>query len=46
MSSTEVGRLRLLATLAPTVRTPFHLGDLSGFDEAGQRLIADYRTLL
>lgn len=41
MSRTEVARLRLLATLAPE-RVRFSVIDLSGFDPAGDRLIADW----
>lgn len=41
MSRTEVSRLRLLATLADTARSPFKVGDLYGFDEDGQALVRD-----
>jgi hypothetical protein len=49
MSRTEVSRLRLLATFASSSprRVPFLVADLTGFDDEGQQLIADWcRALL
>jgi hypothetical protein len=46
LSGNGLGRLRLLATLAHSPRTPFNLGDLSGFDANGQRLVEDWCTIL
>lgn len=46
MSPSEVGRLRLLATLAPPVHSgigvQFCASDLEGFDRVGKELIQDW----
>ena len=45
MSSGEVARIRLLATLA-TERAPFSISDLRSLDASGQRLLADWTDAL